>query len=280
MLDEEMKELIKLAKSLEKGFEVRLKYNEEVKAENDEFVLDSININAAFFPAVWGCLNAKQKLAAVMIAGKWHKIKINKFCFEPRLYYEIFVYDGKNLCFNLSSLGNILIDSVDFLAEILNYPVQKSAFKFKQRANEKNRITDFDSFEELEYVVNLKISEDAENINDLTKAIYLDQKLLKNYRNSKILALNFVLDYANEIDSDEIKQNYNEQLQRLIGENEFIYSVLGYNLLIRDLAFLRVANNLLGIGEEKMSIVDAAKHFESHFGNDIVLMLEEENLQY
>lgn len=278
MLDKELNLLIKDAKKLANEFEVKLQYNDEFKVdEKDEFVLDSININAAFFPSVWFCLTLTQKLAAVIAASRWHKINLKKFCFDSKHYYEICVFDGKNLCFNISALNNVLFDSVEFLTEILNYSNQKKYFKYKIASKEKTRILDFSSFEELQYSINMKITDD-ENANDLTRAIYLDQKPFRDYRNAKLLALNCVLDYSTSINAEDIKENYKEQINKILGDIEFINSVLGEDLLVRNLEFLRVVNNIL-LKEENLQLADAVKHFEKHFGNMIVSFVENNELK-
>lgn len=272
MIEKDIENLINDAKQLSKNFEVRLKYNDQFKANEDEFVLDSININAAFFPAVWVCLSVTQKLAAIIIASKWHNVKLNKFCFEPKLYYEILVFDGKDVCFNISSLGDVLLDSVDFLTEILNYKNQKKLFHFKAKSKEKNFISDYKTFEELSYAVNIKLS--AENATDFAKALYLDQKPLRDYRNAKFLALNFVLDYVIEIDADEIKENYISQLEKIVNDNQFVVLNLGQDEKVRDYYYLNAIKNKILNTEGDLSLIDSLYHFKKHFGEDFIEMIK------
>lgn len=210
-------------------------------------VLNNDNIAMAFHPMIWKVLTMEERVTALRLAWKLvHGEDVNELC---NYYTTTVVFVGKNYQGSLN-LGSMLThDGGDgpwnMFKSICNAKNQiKYNYYFnKNFGKEIKYITDFESFEQMQYLSPLEPK--VENIDEMSnelKAVLFNQLSRRKQRENYRQANYFILDHTEELRGllpifDEALENDIEEInqtERLINEE------LGYFQKDIDEEYLRI----------------------------------------
>ena len=167
-------------------------------------LLTEDNFAMAFHPAVWNVLKFEERIAAMRVAWKKFTGKdVTEFCnsISTTIAYVGSDYQGS------LNIGSIIAYAFEYgswnllknLANTTN--CLKMNYYFNQsKQKEYNYITDFESFEEMQYVSPLEpIETDVEKMSDDVKAVYYSQLNRREQRKNFLKADYLIIDHSEEL---------------------------------------------------------------------------------
>ena len=168
--------------------------DQDVFVTKSAVVLDKDNFAMAFHPMIWQVLTFEERVAAMRVA--WSAVHKNDIKDFTNNYTSTVVFVGNDYKGSLN-IGSMLADHPWVLLKSICDA--ENALKFnkyfnKQMSKSYDYITDFDSFEEMQYLSPLEPKQqDIDQMTDHEKAIHYNQiysrKMRENYRNADYLIL-------------------------------------------------------------------------------------------
>ena len=210
----------------------------------ETLVLDYNNYALAFNPAVWSVLKLEEKIAVCMLSN----IKINHCDVTDYETYNStgFVLIGNDYkgSFNFGAFFRDDKESKDFLVDIYNFKniIKDSFYYQKSLKNEYDKICDFESFEEMQYLSPLEPNDELNNCSDEVKSFFWDQIYRRNTRKAVLQALDTIKDASgpiNDITVDFYNSIQND-INNIVNTNVFVFKTLGSNQVDRDKKYLKI----------------------------------------
>ena len=211
-------------------------------------VLTKDNYAMAFHPMVWNVLRTEERLAVCRIAWKEiYKNDINEFC---NYKSDALCLAGENYqgAMNIGAFFKEGLIGPDYLLDICNANNKiKNSYYTNQAIGKKyDKITDFSSFEELQYLSPLNPKEDIKNITGEPKAFYFDQIYLRRLREATQKSLDLITFHSEELQGffPEFDKFVADEQKNITDTNMFVMLTLGSRAIERDKKYLKIKTTL------------------------------------
>lgn len=209
-------------------------------------VLTKDNYALAFHPMIWHVLKIEERLAACRIAWKEiYKNDVKEFCNHNSKALSMV---GENYQGSLN-IGSFFRDDLigpDYLIDICNASnkIKDSYYINKMMSGKKyDKITDFSSFEELQYLSPLEPKEEDNNkIGGEAKAYYFDQIYRRRLREATQKGLDLITLHDEDLQGffPEFDKYVADEQKRITDTNLFVMLTLGSPAIERDKKYLKL----------------------------------------
>ena len=236
---------------------------EENYVTKNSIVLTKDNFAMAFHPMIWKILTFEERITAMRIAWQQFNDKdVNEFCNHVTTTVAFVGKDYKGAL----NIGALLVYGGDDGALNILHQIADAAneLKFnyyfnKRKEKNYNYITDFKSFEEMQYVSPLDTALDNLNLKDpVVKAMFLNQLSDRRRRDNFLNADYLVLEHSDELSGlnprfDKILQ---KEIENIKSDINFVIDQLGYSQKSANERYLEIKidtfNNFTKIEHNKL----------------------------
>ena len=233
-------------------FGFSLNYTNKIRGTQTVLKIDNSNFALAFHPYIWSKIDLAHKIAVSRVAYKQiHHKDIKEFV---NYNSNGFVMCGKNYdgALNLGAFFREDTNCIELFQKICQGEslIKESYYFNKAQGKNYNKISDFDSFEEMQYLSPLEFKQDFDSLSDIDKAYYLDKISLRNYRQDLQRSIDYLCGAFIPLRdfSDELYDYFQKETDNILKTNLFIMQQLGSSSLERDEKYLDIKVELFNQG--------------------------------